>query len=354
MATPTGGIPPDLTDADKASIFHFLDATLNSTILISLLSGIYTGITAVTVRNIFINKSHPIRQPMIIVIIMLYIGSIISFALIWSQLVFFHNGWNFWTTYLYYCNPNIELVVVQGGIGIACTILADAIMIWHCWMIWGQQWLVVLLPVLLFVSAIVFKSIGIYEAYINTNNESYVTYFTLYPSFILASTVLCTLLIIYRIITVAQRAAAGNGLRAYHHIIKILVESSALYSITLILYVAFFAHNDVIVYYFDHLAAFARGVALTLLVGQVAVGHTQPDDSWEGSVVSGSLQFGGHSSSQSSDQQDSMISVDLEAQQESYHDDEYGHQTVMDSQEGVVDESGNDSRQAGSSSMKHV
>ncbi|KAK0465870.1 uncharacterized protein EV420DRAFT_1709134 [Desarmillaria tabescens] len=353
MATPTSSIPPDLTDADKAIVFHILDAILNSTILASLLSGIYTGITAVTIRSIskvdctVMNKSRSIRQPMVIVIIMLYIGSIISFALIWSQLYIsiFNDGWNFWTIYMvYYSIPCLQSGVIQGGISIICTILADTIMIWHCWMIWRQQWRVVLLPVLLLVSAIV---------YINPNGD-YHTYDTLYPSFSLASTVLCTLLIIYHIVTVAQGAAAGNRLRAYHQVIKILVESSALYSIILIIFVVFNALDDVILLYLDRLAAISRGVAPTLLVGRVAAGHTHPDDSQEGSVISGSLRFGGHSNSQSSDQQDSMTGVDLEAQQESYHDDEYGHQTVIDSQEGIIDKGGNNSRQTGSSSIEHV
>ncbi|KAK0232326.1 hypothetical protein EDD85DRAFT_956165 [Armillaria nabsnona] len=49
-------IPSDLTNDYKAAIFQLLDANLNSTILYALLHGIYTGILAVTLWNIFINK----------------------------------------------------------------------------------------------------------------------------------------------------------------------------------------------------------------------------------------------------------------------------------------------------------
>ncbi|KAK0436637.1 uncharacterized protein EV420DRAFT_1753717 [Desarmillaria tabescens] len=45
-------IPPDLTDEDKALMVQYLDASLNSQILLASLHGIYTGILAVTLWNI--------------------------------------------------------------------------------------------------------------------------------------------------------------------------------------------------------------------------------------------------------------------------------------------------------------
>ncbi len=50
----------------------------------------------------------------------------------------------------------------------------------------------------------------------------------------------------------------GSGLRAYRHTLEVLVESSALYSISLILYIALDAQNSPVFSYFDSLAAFAR------------------------------------------------------------------------------------------------
>ncbi len=69
------------------------------------------------------------------------------------------------------------------------------------------------------------------------------------------------MIIIYRILTVIWAACkAGGSLRAYRHTIEILVliESSALYSISMILYVAALAYDDPSMYYFDSLAAIAR------------------------------------------------------------------------------------------------
>ncbi|PBK93508.1 hypothetical protein ARMGADRAFT_1030127 [Armillaria gallica] len=69
--------------------------------------------------------------------------------------------------------------------------------------------------------------------------------------------------------------------------------------------------------YFDVLAGIARGIAPTLLVGRVAAGHSHPDDSWKGSVISGSIHFGTCSGGQLPlSQLDSAMSNDLEAQRQ--------------------------------------
>ncbi|KAG7441210.1 uncharacterized protein BT62DRAFT_923438 [Guyanagaster necrorhizus] len=210
------------------------------------------------------------------------------------------NGQSFLTAYMFSQSPTAITVIVPGITSIICTILADSTMIWRCWIVWGQHWLSILPSVLFLLSAI---------GDILTNYEEYIISDVLYSSFILATTLWCTVLIIYRIITVVQAGSQA----------------------------AFFSYNSVKEEYFDYLAAVARGIAPTLLVGRVAAGHTCPDDSWQGSVISGSLQFGTHSGGQSS-QQDSMISIDLESQQEIGH--EYGHQNPASSGEDRVYDSG--------------
>ncbi len=81
----------------------------------------------------------------------------------------------------------------------------------------------------------------------------------LYTSFVLATTLSCTLLIIYRILTVAGvRHGAEGRLRVYHRFIEVLVESSALYSISLILYLAFTICDNPGEFYLDVIAAIAK------------------------------------------------------------------------------------------------
>ncbi|KAK0185164.1 hypothetical protein F5146DRAFT_1228103 [Armillaria mellea] len=315
------------TASDKALVFFELDADLNSVIFCSLLHGIYTGIIVFTLGNMIWSKSRPTGRALTIIIILLYIATTIDFALTWSYIhtVFVDHGQTLWTKYMSYQTPGTGITIGAASAGAICTVLADSTMIWRCWIVWGQRWQTVLLPVLLLVSNIVLKILAMSRHY--TPPDGYVLGYVLYSSFTLASTLWCTLFIIYRIVTVARSAGeVGGGLSAYRHVIEVLVESSALYSISLILFVSFYVRNDATMYYFDVLSAITRGIAPTLLVGRVAAGHARPDDSWQGSVVS-SLHFGTDPGDQNS-QQDTMTTwnEDLEAHREI--NDEFDHRTL--------------------------
>ncbi len=82
----------------------------------------------------------------------------------------------------------------------------------------------------------------------------------LYISFILATTLSCTLLIIYRIVAVVGvRHGPAGQLGVFRHFIEVLVESSALYSISLILDLAFIQlPTDFGQRYFDAIASIAK------------------------------------------------------------------------------------------------
>ncbi|KAK0479668.1 hypothetical protein IW261DRAFT_1419749 [Armillaria novae-zelandiae] len=302
------------TESDKALILHELDADLNSVIFCSLLHGIYTGIVAVVLENmIFADKSRPTGRALTIIIILLYISTTIDFALTWSYVptVFIDHGETLRTEYISYQTPGMGITIGAASAGAICTVLADSTMVWRCWIVWGKRHY--------------------------TPPYEYILGYVLYSSFTLASTLWCTLFIIYRIVTVARSAgAAGGGLSAYRHVIEVLVESSALYSISSILFVGFYARNDATMYYFDVLSAITRGIAPTLLIRRVAAGHARPDDSWQGSIVS-SLDFGTHPGDQNS-QQDSMMTwnEDLEGQRET--DGEFDHRTLAYPQDYTTNE----------------
>ncbi|KAK0186518.1 hypothetical protein F5146DRAFT_1142892 [Armillaria mellea] len=321
MATQTD-IPPDLTDDDKAFIFPLLDANLNSQILCALLHGIYTGILAVSLWSIFINKCWPMRRAVVVFIILLHALITLEFAANWSWtcLAFIKNGRDFRTVF-----SNIEdsipaaYWVIEIATSIS-TILADSYIIWCCWMIWGRRWLVVLFPICSLVAAI--ASTIIYEYYSTVNTVAITNVsIMVYVCFILTTTLYCTFLIIYRIVTVTgvRRGAMGR-LGVFRRFIEVLVESSALYSISLILDLALTIRSDFGAYYTDIIAAIAKGIAPTLLVGRAAAGHTRPRDDSDGSIVS-SLHFQtpselsatssqlGESTVQSSD-----LATDVEAQ----------------------------------------
>ncbi|KAK0473675.1 hypothetical protein IW261DRAFT_1423377 [Armillaria novae-zelandiae] len=135
----------NLTDNDKASVFQYLDAYLNSTILYALLYGMYTGITAVTLWNI----------SLVLVIVLLHGLTTINFAVnwLWVHFAFIQNGKSFWTVFLKSYNGSQAMLVVEGITSSMSTIIADLYIIWCCWMVWGQYWITVLLPILSLIAA---------------------------------------------------------------------------------------------------------------------------------------------------------------------------------------------------------
>ncbi|KAK0203798.1 hypothetical protein DFS33DRAFT_832692 [Desarmillaria ectypa] len=287
------------------------------------MTGIYTGILAVTLWNIFINKCWPIRRALVVVIILLHALTTVNFAAYLSYIhsSFIENGQSFSSMYLKLNGTNQATFLEMGIAAAMSTILTDLYMIWYCWMVWGRRRLVVLFPILFLISATVSKIIVIYHDYFGVINDVFPMP---YMSFILATTLWCTLLIIYRIVTVAGvRHGTEGRLRFYHHFIEVLVESSALYSISLVLLLAFTIRSNLGEYYLDTIAGIAKGIAPTLLVGRVTTGHrAHTDDSWQGSVIaSASIRPYFQGRSQTSSREDRSTSLvlngDLEGQHES-------------------------------------
>ncbi len=78
-----------------------------------------------------------------------------------------------------------------------------------------------------------------------------------YLSCILATTLWCTILIVFRIVSVIWvNNGADSRLGEYRHLIEVLVESSALHSVALIIYVAMGVKENPSYVYLDVLAAF--------------------------------------------------------------------------------------------------
>ncbi|KAK0480809.1 hypothetical protein IW261DRAFT_1419147 [Armillaria novae-zelandiae] len=227
-------IPSDLTDDDKAYILQSFDTVLNSMILYALLHGM------------LINNGH---------------RHLHSVAAEWLnvQSAFIENSQNLWTVYLSF-NSVTQATFLPGAIAaLMSTILTDLYTIQ--------------------LSVAVLDTIEIYQAY---DNGSVKGFPVLYPAFILATTLWCTVLIIYRILTVAG------------------VQHGAVY--------------------LDVVTSITKGVAPTLLIGRVAAGHTHPNDEGNGSVVS-SLHFQTLSevsttSFQESTTESTVLEIDIEAQQQ--------------------------------------
>ncbi|KAK0238399.1 hypothetical protein EDD85DRAFT_507592 [Armillaria nabsnona] len=316
---------------DESGFKHYVKiADLDRAVELALLHGIYTGIVSVALWNIFISKFRSIGRAMVVIIILLYITTTINFFFngpfltatnveIATGTLDFHRGSSSIQDYAILTlvpswgwTPRTDIGI--GATAVISTVVADCTMIWRCWMVWGRRWLVVLCPIICLASGLAYKILEIMNAYL-TEIET-VSYLVVYLSCILTTTLWCTILIVFRIVAVIRvNNGPNSGLGDYRHLIEILVESSALHSVALIIYVALEANNNPSSVYLDALAVFTTVIAPTLLVGRVAAGHARPDDSWEGSIIS-SLRFGAHSKAdaETCSQVNSTVDYDLESQ----------------------------------------
>ncbi|KAK0221098.1 hypothetical protein EDD85DRAFT_261923 [Armillaria nabsnona] len=259
-------------------------------------------------RNHFQSPRRP--RFLILVILLLYILATFDLYAEWAVEIAYTtipNGRSFWTAFEY--TPGAPISWTSGIAAILSTILTDATLIWRCWIVWGQSWRIVLVPIACTILAIVSR--GILTCYIALGPDvpprvlfleniiSWSVLYSLYTSLILATLLWCTTFIIYRIVRVG--GAAGR-IHVYQRVIEMLVESASLYSAVLVVLVVLEARKELAESYIEDLAGTIRGIMPTILVGRVAAGHARPDDSWTDNTTASSIRFINHSSSQNDSQ----------------------------------------------------
>ncbi|PBK96117.1 hypothetical protein ARMGADRAFT_1077628 [Armillaria gallica] len=289
-------LPPDISQDDKSVIFGNLNRNLNRLILQALLHGLYTGIVTVTLWTMFSSPKHMRSIFLCTTIIALYILLTIPFGIDWALLycAFIEHGNNYYTIFVTLassgsletrCNLVISITGSVSTLLVDITIVGHLIdscrygkphnlQIWRCWVLWDRQWRVILVSIVCATAGTVMKAMQILSTNLHNSNDdiSKTRFFTIaeidwsfiYILLTLATSLICTLLIVYRIIRHAPWMSASRKL------IEILVESSAMYSISLIVYLILVSKNSESTYYADIISAYVKAIAPTLLVGRVS------------------------------------------------------------------------------------
>ncbi|KAK0484593.1 hypothetical protein IW261DRAFT_846852 [Armillaria novae-zelandiae] len=167
-------------------------------------------------------------------------------------------------------------------------------LIWRRFTVWGDRWLFVVFPIQCLITETIAKCFQVYQNYSDDKGSApaqfaaAIDWTMIYLSLVLTTTLTCTLLVVYRILAVN---GIKTGLRTYRGIVEVIVESAALYSTALIVYIAFASRNTLGSAYVDVIMASIKGIAPTIIVGRVAAGHARPNDTWKESRLS-SLHFG--------------------------------------------------------------
>ncbi|KNZ76562.1 hypothetical protein J132_09421 [Termitomyces sp. J132] len=114
----------------------------------------------------------------------------------------------------------------------ANAILADSVIIWRTWTVWGRSWRVAIVPTICTLLMTAFSIMAIFETVTSTTFGAVgVDYATALYSTSLITTLYCTAAIVYRVVLVNRYSPFRYRLRSYRGVIEILVESSALYFI---------------------------------------------------------------------------------------------------------------------------
>ncbi|KAJ7264279.1 hypothetical protein C8J57DRAFT_1332239 [Mycena rebaudengoi] len=221
-------------------------------------------------------------------VVLLYICSTIHVAVQWNVLsvaIQTHGtSPDFFTALVH---PDLKGKILALVASLISFTLADVIMIWRCWVIWGCKWILIVPPILASIAGTVCAGLGLAGSIAVANGATtasriapLVRFSIPFLSCSLAVTLYTTGFIIWRIIIV-QRSSTKRPLPSdYRSIIEILIESSALYSASLFVFVVLLAMKSPSQVYPQNFHPQIAGIAPTLLIVRVFRGHARRDEEW--------------------------------------------------------------------------
>lgn len=268
--------------------FQYRDTMLNVTLLESLLYGMYTTVVAFTIWIVAVRDKGRDRLVHSGLVIVMYLITTSHLAARWTFLRggFIRHGETEETVYNYFFDAP-KWMLLSTAAFMANTLIADCIMIWRCWIICGRRWAFIVIPGLCTIVGTIFAGFSFYQQTATPPpgsawSAAQIDWMIPYFSMSLTVTLLCTLVIIYRITVI--KPSIENGTRRLW--IEVIVESAALYAIALIIMLAFYAKNDVHTNYPIVVATMITALAPTLIVARVSSGATRPESSWHTSPLS--------------------------------------------------------------------
>ncbi|KAF8915540.1 hypothetical protein CPB85DRAFT_1560164 [Mucidula mucida] len=157
--------------------------------------------------------------------------------------------------------------------------------VWRCWVLWDRKWFVVGLPLLGVISGLISHAFFLAALFptgsMRTPRGDGTNWLIVYYSVTVATNLLTTFLIIFRILSVG----GIKTMRTYRGIIEVLVESAFLYSATYAVYLASAVHDAYAApafhdsnWYLAALLNAATVVAPTMIIERITAGTTRPED----------------------------------------------------------------------------
>ncbi|KAK0438539.1 uncharacterized protein EV420DRAFT_1585598 [Desarmillaria tabescens] len=273
-------------DPDFASIpVHYADLWVNDGIIESLTHGMYTALLAVVIWQILSNiTTH--RWPVKVLVgisVFMYIMATIHLATVWfhTRRAIITKGQTEETGYLALADwvttvtPVWAMMIndIAAGMNI---FVADGVIIWRCWIIWGKNWRIIVLPCLCTIGGLIFGIsclLQLREPMFDSQGHPKTTstnWGLAYYVMALPATIICTTLIVYRLAkAIKTKNSPHYAPDLYYRVIEILVESSALYIFVQAIFIVFDAMNSPYSSYPQAVLQSVTGIAPTLMLLRV-------------------------------------------------------------------------------------
>ncbi|KAK0442145.1 hypothetical protein EV421DRAFT_1904321 [Armillaria borealis] len=160
--------------------------------------------------------------------------------------------------------------------------------IWRCWVVWDRDWRVTILPIFFVIGEIVCGVSSVVRQFtVSVNDDTGKHWAMAIMAATVGTNILCTALIVARILylTRGHREIMG-GIRTYHGVLEILVESATLYSIIYVVLLILYPLKGNGYLYPEALVWPVTGIAPTLIILRVASGQARPEGSSHGTQSS--------------------------------------------------------------------
>ncbi|KAF8175492.1 hypothetical protein K438DRAFT_1979716 [Mycena galopus ATCC 62051] len=272
--------------SDDSELFALRDVYLNITLLQAFGNGAYFVIFFLALyAMVFKRRTHKL---LFVVVILMYMFATIQTGVHWAIIrnAFVTHGTSPDDTVNYLSQPSFTFIVLPATLLVANTFLADCVLIFRCYAVWNHDWRVMVLPTLSTIGGTVLGILTVVQTgnFIKFGGDSnaFVDYARPYFSMCLITTLLATVLIVFRILWLT-RDQAGTAFSGYRAVIEMVVESALLYSITLVIYIVLLfgpdtSNNDG---YAQAVLIQMTGIAPTLIVARVSFGLARPSSSWQ-------------------------------------------------------------------------
>ncbi|KAJ6529983.1 hypothetical protein DFH09DRAFT_1411391 [Mycena vulgaris] len=293
--------------------FPFTDVHSYGLFFESVLYGIYLVTCGFCLKTLFTDKARLKRLSDINWAMVIVISVLFSIATVDAVLQFYRNLHTFATTdgpgaaSVAFADISDPINVVKTATVVVQTAIADVMMVYRCWVVYGRSWLAISLPLLLVLGNIAVTGVVLYleitlHAHALLNIKQLKPFGAAFWAMTIVINVITTGLIVARIWKVNvgikdlryQSEAQSHGVRPLNkleHVMRIIIESGLLYTGTSLVTFVTYITNSVAVYAMTVIQIQVVGIAFNLIIIRAQAGSEFSSTESSSRARSQSLRF---------------------------------------------------------------